>query len=344
MQKTLATKLVSFKASSSNGGFIIADAKDADMAFGIAAPGKTRDGNYSSLADFRDQIREIVSQGLVDIMLMSASTSELLTIQERIFEHSTVTPAVRANDTTDIHVIRGSAYAEAPSRPFSSATIDHIQTGRSIRSGEYPEIHVNLGLYSVTFNNHPERDLETLTAYKAFRLEAEAKGFNHFLEVFGPNVPADVHRVPETAIPSFLNDHIVRLLAGIPSIARPQFLKIPYYGPAAMEEICAYDPSLVVGVLGGSAGTAHDAFELLRSAKKYGARVALFGRKINAAEHQLSFVEHLRRVADDEISPAEAVKSYHSTLAKLRITPDRSIDQDMQLTTACLNYGEAKSK
>jgi len=27
-----------------------------------------------------------------------------------------------------------------------------------------------------------------------------------------------------------------------------------------------------------------------RSAKRYGARVALFGRKINAAEHQLSFV------------------------------------------------------
>jgi sugar/nucleoside kinase (ribokinase family) len=45
-----------------------------------------------------------------------------------------------------------------------------------------------------------------------------------------------------------------------------------------------------VGVLGGSVGTTHDAFELPHSAKRYGARVALFGRKINAAEHQLSFV------------------------------------------------------
>jgi len=339
MQKTLPVKLASFRESSFSRSFILADAKDADMAFGIAAPGKTRDGRYRSLADFRDQIREIVAQGLVDIMLMSASTSEIVTIRERIFEHSPITPAVRANDTTDIHVIRGSGYPEAPSRPFSSATIDHIQAGRSLLPGEARESQVNLGLYSITFNNDSERDLESLTAYRAFRLEAEEKGFQHFLEVFGPNVPADVHRIPEASIPSFLNDHIVRLLAGIPSSARPQFLKIPYYGPAAMEEICTYDPSLVVGVLGGSAGTTHDAFELLHSAKTYGARVALFGRKINAAEHQLSFVEHLRRVADDEASPVEAVKSYHSTLAKLRIPPNRSIDQDLQLTSSYLTYG-----
>ena len=344
MQKTLETKLASFRDSSSKRAFIIADAKDADMAFGIAAPGKTRNGSYRSLADFRDQIREVVAQGLVDIMLMSASTSEIVTIRERIFEHSSVTPAVRANDTTDIHVIRGSVYPEAPSRPFSSTTIDHIQAGRSLRHGETREAHVNLGLYSLTFNNHSERDLESLTAYKAFRQEAEEKGFNHFLEVFGPNVPADMHRIQEESIPSFLNDHIVRLLAGIPSVARPQFLKIPYYGPAAMDEICTYDPSLVVGVLGGAAGSTHDAFELLHSAKSYGARVALFGRKINAAEHQLSFVEHLRRVADDEILPAEAVKSYHSTLAKLGIPPHRSINQDLQLTPAYRNYAVPKSE
>src|SRR5258708_33529710 len=160
-------------------------------------------------------------------MLMSASTSEIVTIREQIFEHSSVTPAVRANDTTDIHVIRGSVYPEAPSRPFSSATIDHIQAGRSLRSGEDRKVHVNLGLYSITFNNLCDRDLESLLAYKVFRLEAEEKGFAHFLEVFGPNVPADVHGIEEANIPTFLNDHIVRLLAGIPSAARPQFLKIP---------------------------------------------------------------------------------------------------------------------
>lgn len=344
MQKTLTTKLAALKESTSNRAFIIADAKDADMAFGIAAPGRNRNGGCRSLSEFRDQIREIVTQGLVDIMLMSASTSEMLSIEEGIFEHSNVTPAVRANDTTDIHVVRGSVYTEAPSRPFSSTTIDHIQMGRTIRTNESRAPHVNLGLYSVTFNNHPDRDLETMRAYKEFRLESEEKGFHHFLEVFGPNIPANTHGIPKAAIPSFINDHIVRLLAGIPSIARPLFLKIPYYGPAAMEEICTYDPSLVVGILGGSAGTTHDAFKLLHSAKAHGARVALFGRKINAAEHQLSFVEHLRWVADDKLVPVEAVKSYHATLAKLKVRPHRSLKQDLETTIPSLSYSASKSR
>ena len=51
--------------------FILADAKDADMAFGISSPGRNPDGRLRSLAHYRDQMRQIVSQGLVDIMLMS---------------------------------------------------------------------------------------------------------------------------------------------------------------------------------------------------------------------------------------------------------------------------------
>ena len=79
------------------------------------------------------------------------------------------------------------------------------------------------------------------------------------------------------------------------SRGRPLFLKIVYHGPAAMEALARYDRSLVVGILGGSAGTTFDAFHMLWEAKKYGARVALYGRKINNAEHQLSFVQHPSR-------------------------------------------------
>ena len=67
-----------------------------------------------------------------------------------------------------------------------------------------------------------------------------------------------------------------------------------------MEELVAYDPHLVVGILGGGAGTTYDAFKLIAEAKKYGARVALFGRKINNAEYQLAFVEFLRLIADGD--------------------------------------------
>ena len=95
-----------------------------------------------------------------------------------------------------------------------------------------------------------------------------------------------------------------------------------------------YDSSLVVGILGGSAGTTFDAFQMLWEAKKHGARAALFGRKINNAEHQLSFVKHLRALADGELEPPDAVRSYHSELAKLKITPHRSLADDLRPTPA----------
>ncbi len=91
-----------------------------------------------------------------------------------------------------------------------------------------------------------------------------------------------------------------------------------YHGPKAMEELVHYDPHLVVGILGGSAGTTYDAFKLLAEAKKYGARVALFGRKINNAENQLAFIHFLRLIADGEIDAEEAVRAYHGVLQAAR--------------------------
>ena len=71
---------------------------------------------------------------------------------------------------------------------------------------------------------------------------------------------------------------------------------------------------------------------MLWEAKKYGARVALYGRKINNAEHQLSFIQYLRAVADDQLGPEEAVKAYHGALQKLGIRPQRSLADDLQQT------------
>src|SRR4051794_14519986 len=120
--KSLDQKLANIHADPFGANdFILADAKDADMAAGMAAPGKdARSGKVRSLADYRDQMREVTRQGLVDIMLMSCSSSEMLTIDERLFDDSTVAPAVRANDTTDIHLQSGGVYPKEPSRPFRS--------------------------------------------------------------------------------------------------------------------------------------------------------------------------------------------------------------------------------
>jgi hypothetical protein len=321
--------------------FILADAKDADMALAIGAPGRSPEAHsgelrYRSLAEFRDIIEQIVEQGLVDIMLMSASTNELLTTQKRIFDKSRVTPAARANDTTDIHIVRGSRYPIAPSLPFRTATLDHIQCGHLDCRPEERHVGATLGLYSITFNNDPVLDCQALEEYKQFRLEAERKGFRHFLEVFDPNRP---DAVEPSAVPGFVNDAIVRALGGVTAAGRPLFLKMVYHGPKAMEELVHYDPHLIVGILGGSAGTTYDAFKLLSEAKKYGARVALFGRKINNAENQLAFIRFLRLIADGDITAEEAVRAYHAVLQQLKIPPQRSLEDDMRLQTNVMSYG-----
>src|SRR5438067_1586739 len=151
MQKSLDQKLASIHADPFGAkDFLLADAKDADMAAGLAATGKdARSGKLRSLADYRDQMREVTRQGLVDIMLMSCSTSEVLTIRERLFDNSSVTPAVRANDTTDIHLQTGGVYPKEPSRPFRSCTIDQIQSARAEPTPHERTFGADLGLYSI---------------------------------------------------------------------------------------------------------------------------------------------------------------------------------------------------
>jgi len=341
MQKSLDIKLSRILADSNCNDFILADAKDADMAYGLSAPGQSpeqygHEASFRTLDEYRQQIREIVAQGLVDIMLMSASNSEILTIKERIFDNSAITPAIRANDTTDIWLAGAEGvYGREPSRWFRTATIDHALCGKAHCEPGERKLGADLGLYSITFNNDLERDREALQAYKDFRIEAEPKGFRHFLEVFSPNVAG-----PNTPkdVPTFVNNHIVRALAGVTSCGRPVFLKIPYYGPKAMEALARYDSNLVVGILGGSAGTTRDAFQMLADARKYGARVALYGRKINNAEHQLTFVQYLRAIADGRIEPVEAVKAYHGDLQKLGINPRRKLEDDLETTETSDSY------
>jgi hypothetical protein len=343
-QKSLDRKLAAIHADPSGAkDFILADAKDADMAFGVGSAGSSPEMHAGevrmrTLAEYREHIRQITRQGLVDIMLMSASSNDALAIGEGLFDNSHVTPAARANDTSDIFVVRHGRYITEPSRPFRTASIDHIQCGHVDCQPDERSRGANLGLYSVTFNNRLDEDMASLVEYRRFREEAERKGFRHFLEVFDPNAPTGL--APDTT-GQFVNDSIARALAGVAAAGRPVFLKIVYHGPRAMEELVAYDPHLIVGILGGGAGTTYDAFKLIAEAQKYGARAALFGRKINGAESQLAFVEFLRRIVDGEVTPEEAVRAYHGVLQRLKIKPLRSLNDDLQLQTGVMSYGGA---
>ena len=215
MQKSLDQKIARILADRSCQDFILADAKDADMAYGIAAPGRSpehhaQEGRFRSLDEYRQLIRENVRQGLVDIMLMSGGTNELLTIHQRLFDSSAVTPAVRANDASDVWAAQGGVYLESPRRP-SAPPRSTRPCAASPAASRRSSAGADLGLYSVTFNNDLALDHRTLEAYRAFREEAAAKDFRHFLEVFDPN--ALQQPVPDLA--RFVNDMIVRALAGV---------------------------------------------------------------------------------------------------------------------------------
>jgi hypothetical protein len=307
--------------------FVIADAKDADMAFGVAAAGPVPgaqdgaagSGRYRTRAAYLDAMRAVAAQGELDILLTSASNGERLAADGSLDDDLTL--AVRANDTTDIWNARGSGYTAHPSRPFRTADLAAIRP------------FCDLVLYAITFNNDLDHDLATLEAYAAFRREAAALGIRHFLEVFNPNAPAGL--APDE-VGAFVNDSIVRTLAGMTSGERPLFLKMAYNGGDALAELVEHDPSIVVGILGGSAGTTRDTFELLHRAQRHGGRVALFGRKIQRAESQLDLVGLMRPVLRGELTPQDGVRAYHDALAKAEITPHRPLADDLQLTEPVL--------
>lgn len=329
--KSLDRKLERIRAGSyTPTDFIIADAKDGDMGFGLTAPGPWRDaagrpgGGLKSRAEYLAAMAEMTRSGLVDVMLTSVSSAESLRAQG-VLEDSAVTLAVRLNDATDIWSMRGAGYKRHPSRPFATAELDGLR-----------EV-ADLGLYSVTFSNDVDRDLASLETYKAFRRSARAAGLRHFLEVFNPAFDIGLEGA---ALGHYVNDAIVRSLAGVASRDRPLFLKMVYNGPAALEELAAYDPAgLIVGILGGAAGTTRDTFELVRQGERYGARVALFGRKINLAEAPVTLVGLMRRVVEGAITPLDAVAAYHDALARAGLVPDRPLEADREITDPILANG-----
>lgn len=323
--RALDRKLAAIRAGTyTPDDFIIADAKDGDIGFGRAAPAPdaSKAGGHGSRETHLEAIRQMTASGLVDIMLLSASTAERL-FREGLFSDTDVTLAIRLNDTTDIWSARGGKYREQPSRHHRTARVDQARA------------LTDLGLYSITFSNERDIDAINAEAYSEFRREAGDHGMRHFMEVFNPAF--DVGPAEGAPLGHWVNDNIVRTLAGVMQRDFPLFLKMQYNGPAAMEEIASYDPGyLIPGILGGSAGTTRDTFELLAQAHRYGARVALFGRKIHLAESPLEIVRLMREVVAGNLKPEEAVRAYHGALADGGIAPKRAADEDRQISEEVL--------
>ncbi len=206
--------------------------------------------------------------------------------------------------------------------PFRTARLDRV---RPI---------ADLGLYALTFFNELEQDRRSLDAYAQFRDEASALGVRHFLEVFNPQFEI---KTPNSDLATYNNDAITRCLAGVSRLDRPLFLKVVYNGPRATEELASFDPSnLIVGILGGASSTTRETFEMVKQAERYGARVALFGRKIFHADDPVGIVKGMRRVIEDGISSEEAARAYYEDLRKAGIPPKLSLEKDLEINDPSL--------
>ncbi|MCW6510792.1 hypothetical protein [Lichenifustis flavocetrariae] len=307
--------------------FIIADAKDGDMALGtgtsgpeLGADGKPT-GRMRPLQVYRDNMEKMVRSDTIDIMLTSLSSGEYLT-RKGTFADSEVTPAIRLNDGSDIWHWRGANYKHLPTMPFRTARLDRVKP------------IADLGLYALTFFNDLEQDHRSLDAYAQFRDEASSQGVRHFLEVFNPQFEV---KAKDSDFATYNNDAIARCLAGVSRLDRPVFLKVVYNGPRATEELASYDPgNLIVGILGGASSTTRDTLEMVGQAERYGARVALFGRKIFFAEDSVGIVRAMRRVIEDRIGSEEATRAYHDELGKAGIRPKKSLADDLEITDPSL--------
>ena len=88
----------------------------------------------------------------------------------------------------------------------------------------------------------------------------------------------------------------------------------------------------MVGILGGSAGTTRDTFELLARAERHGARVALFGRKIQRAESQLRPGGLMRPVLRGELTPERCRPRLPRRAGQGGISPARTLEADLEVT------------
>lgn len=240
-------------------------------------------GRCTSRAEHLAQMKALIEQDILDMILTSVANLEVL-LESGALRGSRVGTAIRANDTTDIWSLRHSSDKATLSLPHRTAHIPHAIDGRAdVEPGAPPGL-TDLTRYPITFTDDALRDRQAGMPCRAFRIAAERWGFKHCLEVFNPNAG---RLAPDKAtleeVGQLVNDTIARVIAGVPKAARPQIPKLPFNGARVLEELVAYDPTVIVGILGGGAGTARDCFELLVASVRHGARLVLFGRKIDLA-------------------------------------------------------------
>jgi hypothetical protein len=293
-------------------------AADAPASVGLTGLGQERSPrpHPRTRPEYLDLLRAIVADGYIDGLLMAPADAEALVVQERLFAASPVTPMVRMNAETGIWNPRHGAYRQQPSYPFPTVPVPDAQFCEGLIC-EARECHVRLGLYSITLNNDVRYDEATLTAYLRFAREVgNTPGFDHVLEVFLPNL--NLPGLDRAQRGEYVADSIVRLLSYLRSHQRPLFIKTEFTTPEVWRALCDFDPTVVIGALGGpylnSRATLQLAYEVIQN----GGRVILFGRTIFLEQNPRLICRYLRAVLDGQMAPDQAHAEYQAEMRQGR--------------------------
>ena len=294
-------------------------AADPLAAGGIHGLGRETRPNphYRTRLEFLNLLRKVAAEGYVDGLLMTPADAEVLAVDERLFDTHPVTPLVRVNAETAIWNPRFGKYRQQYSHPFQTIPVsDACYCDYSI--GEAKACHIQLGLYSITLNNDVEADERTLNAYLQFAREVgETPGFDHILEVFLPNV--NLPGMDEKARGQYVADSIVRTMSYLRKHQRPLFIKTVYTTHETWRDLTSFDPTLVIGALGGPRQNTRKTLQLACDVTEYGGRVILFGRSVFEEDDPCLMTKYLRAVLDRTMTVDEAHTAYQRSLREKRV-------------------------
>ena len=289
-------------------------AADAQASVGLTGlgPEPHPEPHLRTRPEYLDLLRATVAQGSIDGLLLTPADAETLGVEERLFAASPVTPLVRMNAETGIWNPRHGRYRQQPSYPFPTLPVPDAKYCEGLVC-EARECHVQLGLYSITLNNDVEYDEATLSAYLRLAREiGNTPGFHHVLEVFLPNL--NTPGLDQEKRGEYVADSIVRVMSYLRSHQRPLFIKTEFTTPGVWRALCDFDPTVIVGALGGPRLNSRATLQLAHDVVRNGGKVILFGRSVFMEEDPLRICQSLRAVLDGQMSPEEAHSEYQAGL------------------------------
>ena len=85
---------------------------------------------------------------------------------------------------------------------------------------------------------------------------------------------------------------------------------------SSRQDLTQFDPTLIIGALGGARQNARKTLQLAHDVVRNGGRAILFGRTIFEEENPIGIAQALRSVLDGVLGPEEAHSEYQKSIRR----------------------------